>query len=185
MQTVGRIENMYPYPGNETIVILKMDASAVQLDKYRDKVLAVNLKPYRKKRSTTSNGYYWILVRELCNKLRISQTEMHNRLLADYGQELIIDGVMDYSLKDHNFQWLRSEEGHYKPSGRSVTLPDGTVLDIYWTVRGSSTYNTEEMSILIDGAIQECKELGIETMTPEELQRLFAAEGNYAGNAEH
>jgi hypothetical protein len=37
---------------------------------------------------------------------------------------------------------------------------------------GSSTYNTKEMSVLIDGVVSECKELGIETMTPDELAGL-------------
>ena len=40
-------------------------------------------------------------------------------------------------------------------------------------LRGSSTYNTEEMAHLIDGLVSECKEVGIETATPEELSRML------------
>ena len=42
-------------------------------------------------------------------------------------------------------------------------------------LRGSSTYNTEEMSKLIDGLVSECKEQGIETLPPEELERMMQA----------
>lgn len=41
-------------------------------------------------------------------------------------------------------------------------------------LRGSSTYDTAEMSTLINGLVEECKDLGIETMTPQELERMMA-----------
>ena len=40
---------------------------------------------------------------------------------------------------------------------------------------GSSNYNTQEMSLLIDGVVEECKELGIETLTPQELAAMMEA----------
>ena len=39
-------------------------------------------------------------------------------------------------------------------------------------MRGSHTYDSGEMSILIDGVVQEAKQLGIETLTPNELERM-------------
>jgi hypothetical protein len=44
----------------------------------------------------------------------------------------------------------------------------------YWyrLYRGTHTYDSREMAMLIDGTIEECKEQGIETMTPNELERL-------------
>lgn len=38
---------------------------------------------------------------------------------------------------------------------------------------GSSTYDTDEMARLIDEIVNEAKELGIETMPPEELDCLI------------
>ena len=37
---------------------------------------------------------------------------------------------------------------------------------------GSSVYNSREMAILIDNLIDECRELGVETATPEEIESL-------------
>lgn len=39
-------------------------------------------------------------------------------------------------------------------------------------MRGSHTYNTAEMSKLIDGTVSEAKELGIETMTPDQIEEM-------------
>jgi hypothetical protein len=49
-------------------------------------------------------------------------------------------------------------------------------------MRGSHTFNTKEMSRLIDGTIEEAKELGIETATPEQIRRMMAAwDSNHGG----
>jgi hypothetical protein len=37
---------------------------------------------------------------------------------------------------------------------------------------GSSTYNSKEMSTLIDGVVSECEEMRIETMQKEELESI-------------
>ena len=42
----------------------------------------------------------------------------------------------------------------------------------YKVYRGSHTYDTKEMSALIDGTVADAKELGIETATPNELMRM-------------
>ena len=51
-------------------------------------------------------------------------------------------------------------------------MDDGKAYRVYLLLRGSHTYNTEEMSILIDGTVQDAKEQGIETATPDELERM-------------
>ena len=43
---------------------------------------------------------------------------------------------------------------------------------IYWVVKESHLYNSEEMARLIDGTVTEAKELGIETLPPLEIKRL-------------
>lgn len=52
-----------------------------------------------------------------------------------------------------------------------VTVNDqaGIQLQCYF---GSSTYDTKQMSVLIDGVVSECQELGIETLPPDEIQDL-------------
>ena len=37
---------------------------------------------------------------------------------------------------------------------------------------GSSMYDSRQMAILIDGIVSECKEMGIETLPPDEIKAL-------------
>lgn len=42
----------------------------------------------------------------------------------------------------------------------------------YKIFKGSSEYDSKEMSIFIDGVIQECTQLGIPTLTDEEIKSM-------------
>ena len=48
---------------------------------------------------------------------------------------------------------------------------------------GSSTYDTKQMSRIIDMAVQDAEALGIETMPPEELESLLAQWGKKDGKS--
>ena len=62
----------------------------------------------------------------------------------------------------HGIGWICEEMGHSKLDGYT------NVISYY----GSSEYDTRQMSRLIDLIVMECKEQGIETMTPRELALL-------------
>ena len=55
---------------------------------------------------------------------------------------------------------------------RGTSSLNGKEFTHYMVYRGSSEYDTREMSVLIDGVVSECKDLDIETLTPVELMRL-------------
>ena len=59
---------------------------------------------------------------------------------------------------------------YYEKAGESIL--NGKKFIHYKVYKGSSEMNTKEMSILIDGIVQEAKALGIETLPPNELQSL-------------
>lgn len=44
--------------------------------------------------------------------------------------------------------------------------------DQYAKLKGTSEYDTKEMSRFIDGIVSEAKELGIETLPPDEVARM-------------
>lgn len=58
--------------------------------------------------------------------------------------------------------WI-TEQVDYTQDGSQV------VIRAYY---GSSQYNTKQMSRLIDEIVSDCKEHGIETLTPNELARM-------------
>ena len=129
----------------------------------------------KKKRSLDANGYYWKLVSEIADKLRVSKNEVHNILLRRYGQAEGIDGrlvtVYIPDTEKAEKQALMAEDYHIKPTSYVKAGTKGQTFRAYILLRGSRTYNTKEMSVLIEGTIQEAEQMGIQTLTPKELER--------------
>ena len=133
------------------------------------------IKPFKQARTKRQNAYYWVLLTQVADALRMSKTECHNRMLRDYGQPCIVEGEVIYAMlpdfDEVERGTLKSETYHLKPTSRTRS---GAEHDYraYMLLRGSHEYNTQEMTVLLDGLIQEAKQLGIETATPDELARM-------------
>lgn len=160
-------------------VTLQLEARAEDIEKLKDKPLSVELKQWRKKRSLDANAYYWQLLTKLSESLGESKDYMHNYILRKYGQIEIIDGQAVYTvIPDTNEAQKKVDEAqtyHLKPTSQVKVGRGGLMYRTYMMLRGSSDYDTKEMSHLIDGLVTECKDVGIETIPPEELERMMQA----------
>ena len=140
--------------------------------------MALTAKVYRRKRSLDANSYYWSLLTKLAEVAGISKNRAHNMMLRRYGKLVEVDGNLIYVVVPDNDEGermaLEAETFHIKPTSQVKTANDGSSFRTYLMLRGSSTYDTAEMSTLINGLVEECKDLGIETMTPQELERMMA-----------
>jgi hypothetical protein len=121
------------------------------------------IKEYKEKRSLNANNYYWQLVTELGNVLRTDKEDLHFELLRKYGQCEMISVVADVDMKDY----LK----YYTEAGESIL--NGKTFKHYKVYKGSSEMNKKEMSILINGLVEECHIQGIETKTPAEINSLL------------
>lgn len=132
--------------------------------------LDIELKKHREKRSLNANAYCWVLLQKLAEKLNTSKDDLYLIMLERYGQftHLVVKPNVVDKVKE---EWRTCRVlGEITVNGKK-----GIQLQCYF---GSSTYNSKEMSTFIDGIISECKEQGIETMTPNELERLKIEWGN-------
>jgi len=140
--------------------------------------LTFEVKKYRKGRSLDANAYYWQLLTKLADKLDMSKPHMHNFLLRRYGQPEIVDGKLIHVVVPDSDGGTRiadeAETFHIRPTAQVKEFPDGKMYRTYVMLRGSSTYDTREMSKLIDGLVTECKEQGIDTLPPAEFERMMA-----------
>lgn len=138
--------------------------------------LDVVLKKRRNKRSIDANSYYWQLLTKLAETMHVSKPFMHNQLLRRYGQAELFDGRCVYiTIPDTESSQKQADEDEYthlKPTSQIREGNDGIIYRTYKLLRGSHSYDTREMSVLIDGLVSECKDVGIETMTPDELNRM-------------
>lgn len=137
---------------------------------------AVEIKEHREKRSLDANAYYWALLGKLHKALKISSSYCHNLMLRRYGTLERFDEKPVYLVvPDTDEAAAKADEAdtyHIKPTSSVRTGKDGKSYRTYMLLRGSHDYNTEEMSALIDGIVEECKQVGIETLTPLELERM-------------
>ena len=130
------------------------------LEQSNDKIFEI--KEYKERRSLNANNYTWKIITEIANVLRKSKEEVYLQMLKDYGQQEMISVLSSINPKGF-FKY-------FEKVGTSVL--NGKEFTHYKIYKGTSEYDTKEMSIFIDGVVQEAKQLGINTETPEEIEKL-------------
>lgn len=128
----------------------------------QDRAKQYEIKEHKEKRSLSQNAYAWKLINELANKLNRSKEDIYMEMLRSYGQSEIVSILSSISPAGY-FKY-------YEPIGTGViNEKEFTHYKIY---KGSSEFDSREMSVFIDGIIQEAEAQGIPTLTPEEIKRL-------------
>lgn len=162
---------------NSYRVLFELDALGVNqgdLFKYLEMdALRLKVVKWAEKRSLDANAYFHVLVGKIADVLGISKTRCKNDMITSYGQIEYIDDVpvvIKTNIPPEAME--RQEVLHCKLS--KVKEENGANTYFYYVYRGSHTYNTIEMAHLIDGVIADAKDLGIETMTPAEIERMKA-----------
>lgn len=147
------------------------------IEDIQEKELSICAKAYRKRRSLDANAYYWQLIAKLAEALNLSKTRIHNLMLARYGQLEEYDGKLVYVVlpdtPEGEEKALEADTYHLKPTSEVQAGKDGTLFRTYKMLRGSSSYNSKEMSMLINGLIDECNQMGIETFPPEKVEGML------------
>jgi hypothetical protein len=150
-------------------IVLSTDLAEVDISEAKaiitkGKALVVEIKEHRKKRSLDSNAYAWHLINEIANVLRSSKDEVYLQMLKRYGQSAVI------SVIDKAADTFRKSVKYCEDMGEA-DMGDKHFIHIR-VFMGSSEFDTRMMSIFIDGIVSEAKELGIETMTFDELAKM-------------
>ena len=151
-----------------------------EYDELKDKEkLRIRIVQYRKKRSLDANAYYWTLLTKFADVIGLSNPEAHNMMLRGYGQSEIFDGKAVYvtipDTEEAEKKVNNATDYHLAPTSQVRLGNDGVIYRTYRLLRGSRTYDTKEMSRLIDGLITCCKEAGIpetEIASPSEKEIL-------------
>lgn len=117
----------------------------------------VTIKQAKHKRSKNANDYFWEIVGQMAEKLGTSKEEVYFEQLKKYGQGITVTVKSEVDLSKAGFKYYEKlKDG----------LLNGDKYTAYRLYIGSSQYNTQEMSALIDGTVQDAKEMGIQTEIP-------------------
>lgn len=155
-----------------TWLCLKVGKDAAKfIDKMKPgKTYEAELKEKKKKRSLDANAYFWVLCGKLAAKVGLTKEEVYRELIRDIGDNYEILPIRDHAVQKWIEVWGKHGIGWVcEVLGRCRTPGYTNVIAYY----GSSTYDTAQMSALINLTVHECKQQGIETMTPQELRLLL------------
>ena len=137
------------------------------VDKANGKTYELTAKIYRKARSIPANAYFHKLCNILAAVLGVDDDEMKVHLVLKYGTVAEKDGVpvtitIPKTVDVQDFyryaKWIEGDE----------------YTDTYLLYKQTHTLDGAEFGRLIDGTIEDCAELGIETIPPDELAQMMS-----------
>ena len=168
----ARIKDLTFSRGGEQIITFALapgeDARTIY-DTLNDKDVRIEVKQYREKRSLNANNYAWELITKIADVMRLNKEDVYLNMLKAYGQSEMISVLSHIDISPY----LK----YYEEAGQSTL--HGKEFTHYKVYKGSSEFDTREMSIFIDGIVQEAKNLDIETKTPNQIAELESAWNEY------
>lgn len=174
LDTAGIIKDIdIDYKTHKAKISLLLDTK--QLDiveelKNTDK-LNIELKKYRKKRSLDANAYFWRLLTELCELAEIDTVEEYKRRIKELGIFRQFKIEKD-NIKTFEKMWTAQGIAWFCEIADTTHIGD-TEFKIINAYYGSSSFNSKQMSRLIDGVVQDCKAYNIETKPQSEIESLL------------
>jgi hypothetical protein len=140
-----------------------------QYDELKDQAVELTVKRFRQKRSLDANAYAWVIIDKIAQRMRLSKVEVYRDHIRHIGGVSETVCVQERAVDKLTEAWSKNGIGWQTETFPSK-IPGCTNVTLYY---GSSTYDTAQMSALIDALVQTAKSLGIETMPDEELKSLL------------
>ena len=133
-------------------------------------------------RSLSANSYFHVLAQKIASAQGTSMDEIKKHLVLQYGTiARNDDGSVIYAIIPSGtnpdsyypyMKWTGTSPFYSKKARKEIPM------DTYLFMKQTHTLTSSEMSKLIDGTVSECKELGIETLPPEDLKAILGRWGN-------
>lgn len=166
----GRIRDLTRSIDGKYVISVQVDDDPRQLcETLKDAEIDIEIKKHRKRRSLDANAYAWVLIGKIAEKMHIDRAEVYRNAIRAIGGTSTIVCIQDKAL-DVLLEGWRSRGIGWQAETMPSKVEGCTNVILYY---GSSTYDTLQMSLLIDHIVQDAKALGIETLTPRELEEML------------
>lgn len=178
MDYTGQIKDMFRGMDGKFSMLLTIEEEPGDIEALMDKRLKIKITEWKQKRSLDANNYFHALADKLRMKIDTvpwSMAHIKNHLITDYGQITYLESGVPLIYKTNAPPEYVQELEEPHLSLVKTEIENNAKVYFYRMYRGSHTYNTQEMSRLLDGTIEECKAQGIETMTSAQLERMLSA----------
>lgn len=147
------------------------ESALPEIDKLQEKKLSITAKIFRKHRSLDANGLLWHCIGQIASEMRLDKWDVYLLMLKRYGKYTYIC-VKPSVVEAVKLQWRECEEiGKVNINGQ-----DAVQLLCYF---GSSTYDSKEFSVLLDGVIEEMKAIGLQPPLTGDIRRALENHGQH------
>lgn len=142
-------------------------ALITEIEELNDDITLI-VKNYHSKRTLTQNAYMWSMINKLAVKVNETCENVYKNFIRDYGvRDFLL--VKDSSVKDFIERWNKKGIGWFCEEVRKGKVDGTTTLVVYY---GSSSYDSKEMSRVMEAIIDECNEQSIPTILLDDFRSL-------------
>ena len=167
---IGKLKDLLRLQGGEWLVSFTTREDPGKLfDELREEMVKVEIKKASKIKSRDANAYCWVIIDRIAEKTGISRLEVYRHAIKEIGGVSTTVCVQDKAVDRLREGWEKNGIGWQTDTLKS-RIDGCTNVILYY---GSSVYDSQQMSRLIDSLVQEAEGLGIPTY-PEEVERMKA-----------
>ena len=174
MELTGEIKDLSKdYKTDNPILQLVLNERdcLLSLEQLKDINLSIQVKKWRKKRSINANNYFWKLLSEYSEEKNVDTIEEYKERVKRLGifRRFRIE---DKDKKTFEIMWQDKGIAWFCEIADTEYIGDieFKIINAYY---GSSSFNSKQMSRLINDLVEDCKEVGIETKPQAEIDSLL------------
>lgn len=162
MEFDGKIKDIAKNWQGKTSITFEVSGQFSLDDSLLEKDLSISVKPYRKRRSRDANALLWSCIGDISAKLGADKWEIYLMLLKKYGKFTYI------CVKPNVVDAVRSQWRECEVIGNvNINGAEAVQMLCYF---GSSTYDSKEFTRLLEGTIEDMKELGLSLPPSREMK---------------
>lgn len=162
MRTEGVLDRVYMMDGNMIVSFKVRGITASDLESITDKELTIEASKKKKRRSLDANAYFWTLCHKIAEVIGSDKDSVYLLQLGKYGQ------FVDMDVLTEAVPILKQTHRYVEVLGE---CDDRSMVRCYF---GSSSYDSQQMSNLIRGTVDDASALGIQTMTPDQINEIVS-----------
>ena len=147
----------------------------------KKKLYTLTVKEHRNKRSLDANQKMWALINEMSTMIKLTPEEIYQGYIPDVGNNFRVFPVKSEDINEFAADWCNGHIGRMVEDMGPCRKRDLIGYHNLRCYKGSSEYDTQTFSRLLELVIQDCRQLGIETMSERERSLLMEEwEATYA-----
>lgn len=162
--------------GTQNITITVGSDFREMFDRLKDHDIKVEIKKASNRRSNSQNAFAWELIDQIAAASHEKISDIYRRAIREIGGVSTTVGMKDEAIPVFREGWEKDHLGRQVEIIPGSTRPGWSNVKIFF---GSSEFDSEQMSRLLDVLIQDAESLGIPTITGKEAERLGISDKKY------